>query len=71
MTVANAVTGYRDVVKVMPQSRRRCHCGCGARATHLGRANGVGMTVGCELSVRRWARKPQDAWRALARKHTA
>ena len=70
MTVANALTDYRDVVRVMPQSRRRCNCGCGQRATHIGRANGVGMIVGCELSVRRWARKPQDAWRVLSRRNT-
>lgn len=42
--------------KVDPRSRRRCHCGCKQRATHRGMANGVCLMMGCELSVRRWAR---------------
>jgi hypothetical protein len=41
-------------------SRRRCHCGCKGRATHLGMANGVCLANGCELSMRRWARDPLD-----------
>ena len=41
------------------KSRRRCHCGCKARQTHIGMANGIGLFWGCELSVRRWA-KGQD-----------
>jgi hypothetical protein len=39
------------------KSRRKCHCGCGQRASHLGMCNGVGMTTGCELWCRRWAKK--------------
>ena len=35
-------------------SRRRCHCGCKQRATHLGMANGVALMNGCELSIARW-----------------
>lgn len=35
-------------------SRRRCHCGCGLRASHRGMANGVCLVLACELGVRRW-----------------
>lgn len=35
--------------------RRRCNCGCKRRASHSGMANGVCLTSGCELSMRRWA----------------
>lgn len=27
---------------------------CRSRRTHLGTANGLGMTQGCELCIRRW-----------------
>lgn len=36
------------------KSRRRCYCGCKRRATHRGMANGVCLTMVCELAVRRW-----------------
>lgn len=39
------------------KSRRRCGCGCGRRATHRGMANGVCLTMGCELSMRRWVKE--------------
>ena len=58
---ANALTDHRSMRPVLPRSRRRCHCGCKARATHLGLANGVAMTTGCELSVRRWVKSPINA----------
>ncbi|PHV19214.1 hypothetical protein CSQ92_27965 [Janthinobacterium sp. BJB446] len=38
-------------------SRRRCHCGCGPRATHAGVVNGVCLAIGCALHVRRWVRQ--------------
>lgn len=38
------------------KTRRRCHCGCCGRQTHIGMCNGVGLIWGCELSVRRWAK---------------
>lgn len=38
------------------ESRRRCHCGCKRRATHAGMANGVALTMGCELAMARWVR---------------
>lgn len=42
--------------KAETKSRRRCHCGCKRRATHLGMANGVCLMMGCQLSVKRWVR---------------
>jgi hypothetical protein len=44
-----------------PRSRRRCHCGCKRRATHLGMANGLCLTMGCEFHVARWVRDPVAA----------
>lgn len=38
------------------KSRRLCHCGCRKRLSHIGKANGVGLYWGCELSVRRWVK---------------
>ena len=45
----------RYVQPVSTTSRRRCSCGCGQRATHLGMTNGVALTAGCEMSMWRWA----------------
>lgn len=47
----------RYIEPVRPASRRRCACGCKTRATHLGMCNGVALTGGCELSMRRWVRE--------------
>jgi len=58
---ANAFTDRREMIAVMPRSRRRCHCGCGKRATHIGLANSMAMTRGCELYVRRWVKDPANA----------
>ena len=33
-----------------------CGCGCNGPATQLGMANGVCLTSGCEMRVRRWVR---------------
>ena len=46
----------RYMEPVASRSRRRCSCGCKTRATHRGMANGVCLTSGCELSMRRWVR---------------
>lgn len=46
----------RDIVKCQPRSRKRCYCGCGGKATHVGRGQGCAMMGGCELYVRRWVR---------------
>ena len=43
------------------KSRRRCYCGCHKRATHRGMANGVALSIGCELSIRRWAKNSGHA----------
>lgn len=48
---------HRRYVSPLPStSRRRCDCGCNKRATHVGCANGLAMTSGCEMSMRRWTR---------------
>lgn len=59
MTVANALTDPRTSVPTQSRSRRRCYCGCGQRASHMGQANGVTMMMGCELSVARWVKSPK------------
>jgi hypothetical protein len=52
----SAIDHKRYMEPVISTSRRRCSCGCKNRATHLGMANGVALTSGCELYVRRWVR---------------
>lgn len=51
----------RHVEPLSPRlrNRARCFCGCGGKVTHAGKANGVALTSGCELSMRRWVR---DGW---------
>lgn len=68
MTVANALTHFRTKALAPSKSRRRCHCGCNRRASHMGQANGVTMMMGCELSVARWVRSPAEYVRAVRRK---
>ena len=36
---------------------RKCHCGCGGKATYRIMANGICMGSGCELSMRRNAKR--------------
>ena len=67
MTVAHALKDARRMALVPSISRRRCGCGCGRRATHMGLANGVCMSTGCELYIRRWVKNPQNAWAMSAR----
>lgn len=38
-----------------PRRRRKCRCGCGRKQTHALMANGVALSGGCELSMRRKA----------------
>lgn len=53
---------HRRYLDKMPNRRRRCRCGCGQAATHVGKCNGIAMTQpGCELSIRRWVR--DGPWR--------
>lgn len=47
---------YAKEYKRRPGGQPRCHCGCKSTVTHLGMANGVCLTSGCELYVRRWVR---------------
>ena len=54
--VASSVEHVRYAQPVRPASRRQCYCGCNQRATHLGMANGCGMTTACELGIQRWVR---------------
>ncbi|MVC39566.1 hypothetical protein D6V26_18300 [Vibrio cholerae] len=46
---------YIDIYKYQSR-KRRCPCGCGQVATHAGMANGLCLTIGCELHIRRWVR---------------
>lgn len=46
---------YAEPIKE-PGGRRKCHCGCGKRSTHRGMANGICLSMGCELSMHRWAK---------------
>jgi hypothetical protein len=54
-THASASDHARDMWPA-PNRRRKCHCGCGGRITHVGGANAIALMSGCELSVRRWVR---------------
>lgn len=36
--------------------RRMCRCGCRKKSTHTGRAKGIALTQGCELSIARWVK---------------
>jgi hypothetical protein len=50
---------HRRYVELIPgryRNRRKCHCGCGGKTSHAGMANGLCLTQGCELSMRRWVR---------------
>ncbi|WP_210238432.1 hypothetical protein [Brucella haematophila] len=38
------------------KSRRKCHCGCKGRETHIGMCNGVGLASGCEWSMSIWVK---------------
>ena len=38
---------------------RKCHCGCGKRATHRAAANGVTLALGCEINMRRFMKTMQ------------
>ncbi|GGL44328.1 hypothetical protein GCM10011588_68820 [Nocardia jinanensis] len=54
--VGSAAAGDRTSALMPPRyrSRRRCYCGCGGKATHTGRADGITLVTGCELSMQRW-----------------
>ena len=46
-----------------PKLRRMCRCGCRKRATHIAAANGMCMSMGCELSMRRFVKEMSEARR--------
>ena len=54
--VASSTEHVRYAQPVRATSRRRCTCGCGQRATHLGMANGCGLASGCAMAIARWAK---------------
>jgi hypothetical protein len=56
----SAIEHQRYSVPAPSKSRRRCHCGCNRRATHIGMANGLALTHGCELRIARWVRDPRN-----------
>lgn len=49
---------YAQFIEDGRRRRRRCGHGddCPNRATHLGMANGVALTTGCEFHMRVWVR---------------
>lgn len=47
---------YSEMLPKRRGRRRRCYCGCGRPVTHMGMANGVGLTSACELGIARWVR---------------
>jgi len=56
--VANASSMVRYMQKIEGDKRRlnKCRCGCGQKATYIGKCNGLGLMSGCELRVRRWVK---------------
>lgn len=60
---SGSVFGHRSMTKVAPSSRRRCYCGCKARATHSGLGDGICLVMGCEMFVRRWVRDGINIYR--------
>lgn len=58
-TYGNAAAHTRYAKQITTRGgRSKCDCGCGGRVTHTGMANGLGMTSGCEWSIRQWVRDP-------------
>lgn len=56
MIRVGSIHGVRSMKAIRSASRRRCHCGCRKRATHIGLGDGIALTNGCELYIRRWVR---------------
>lgn len=59
-TRSGSVDGHRSVVTGPARRRRKCPCGCGTRATHIGLGDGIALMSGCQLSVHRWVRDGYD-----------
>lgn len=65
-----SATGHiRYAIPIRSRGRRRCICGCGKRATHVGAANGIALMNGCVLAVARWVKNP--FWRGAANRQKA
>lgn len=47
---------YMELRPKRPGRKPKCNCGCGTPKTHTGFANGVCLTSGCEMSMRRWVK---------------
>ena len=47
---------YMELRPKRPGRKPKCNCGCGMPKTHTGFANGVSLTSGCEMSMRRWVK---------------
>lgn len=47
---------YMEEIPVLPGRKRRCGYGCGKPSTHMGMANGLCLTSGCEWHMRIWVR---------------
>lgn len=57
---SGGISGHALYFELRPKKRGRqpkCHCGCNGPKTHTGKANGVALTSGCELYIRRWVKK--------------
>lgn len=54
--MGSSTTNVRYSAIAPSRSRRRCHCGCEARATHRGMANGLCLVSGCQLAIMRWVK---------------
>jgi hypothetical protein len=57
---------FEHVVYVEPQDARgryylKCRCGCEGKAEYRAMANGICMSEGCELSMRRFAAATRNA----------
>jgi len=48
---------YMEVRMKRPGRQPKCSCGCETNKTHLGLANGVCLTSGCEMKIRRWIKE--------------
>lgn len=48
---------YIELRKKRPGRQPKCYCGCDGNKTHLGFANGVCLTSGCEMTIRRWVKE--------------
>lgn len=59
----HASTQQRRYAAEASDRRRKCHCGCGGRATHVGMANGLALMSGCHWHVRLWVKDPSTSLR--------